>query len=135
MRPELITFVDKLVVKNFKYLCIVINHGAGISCVEIGGVTNGLRRGVAVNINDALHVVRGEGRLVETDQSAGGGGGSLTDGLMGSEIEASGRLDQTDFLHDGPLLLLSSPSFLCCWWWKGRKTGVKGRSGTNHQPS
>lgn len=69
----------------------------------IGGVTDALRRGVAVNITDTLHVVRGEGRLVESDQSAGGGGSGLTDGLMGSEIEASGRLDQTNFLHDGTL--------------------------------
>lgn len=99
----------------------------------IGGVTDALKRGVAVNINDAPHVVRGEGRLVESDQSAGGGGGGvLTDGLMGSEIEASGRVDE----------LISSTTEPCRRRRRRRGVGdgregseVKGQSGTNHQPS
>lgn len=54
-----------------KFLCIVINYGAGISRMVIGGVTGALRGGVAVNINDTLHV-RGEGRPAgPTNQPAG----------------------------------------------------------------
>lgn len=85
----------------------------------IGGVTGALRGGVAVNISDALRAVRGEERPAgPTNQPA------ETDGLMGSEIEASGRLDQTDFLHgDGTLSLLSL--LLCWWWWPGGKLGSK----------
>lgn len=83
----------------------------------IGGVSGALRGGVAVNINDALHVVRGEERPAgPTNQPA------VTDGLMGSEIEASGRWDQTDFLPDDGTVA-------------GRTAGVKGHSGSNHQPS